>query len=186
MDVKSAFLNGELREEVHVTQPLGFVVAGKERKVLRLIKALYGLRQAPRAWYAKLDASLASLGFLCSTSEHAVYTRGKNSHRLIVGVYVDDLVITGEDITELMQFKEEMKKTFGGVRPPSPPRHDTTAPEEPFCARGSIRLSLFLYFFTMNFLTRTCLSGSSLISLFLLGFRVVSSLFGIPFVKPFL
>ena len=52
-------------------------------------------------------------------------------------------------------------------------------------ARGSIRLSLFL-FFIMNFLTRTCLSGSSLISLFLLGFRVGSSLFGIPFVKPFL
>ena len=75
---------------------------------------------------------------------------------------------------------------FGGVRPPSPPRHDTTAPEEPFCARGSIRLSLFLYFFIMNFLTRTCLSGSSLISLFLLGFRVGSSLFGIPFVEPFL
>ena len=77
-------------------------------------------------------------------------------------------------------------KVPGGVRPPSPPRHDTTALEEPFCARGSIRLSLFLYFFIMNFLTRTCLSGSSLISLFLLGFWVGSSLFGIPFVKPFL
>ena len=76
------------------------------------MKVLYGLRQAPRAWYAKLDASLGSLGFLRSTSEHAVYTRGKNSQRLIVGVYVDDLVITGEDIIELMQFKEEMKKTF--------------------------------------------------------------------------
>ena len=52
-------------------------------------------------------------------------------------------------------------KTIGGVRPPSPPRHDTTAPEEPFCARGSIRLSLFLYY---ELLTRTCLSGSSFIS----------------------
>ena len=71
----------------------------------------------------------------------------------------------------------------GGVRPFSPLRHDTTAPEEPFCARGSIRLSLFLYY---ELLTRTCLSGSSLISLSLLGFRVDSSLFGIPFVKPFL
>ena len=88
------------------------MVAGKERKVLCLIKALYGLRQAPRAWYAKLDASLASLGFQRSTSEHVVYTHGKNSHRLIVGVYVDDLVITCEDIVELRQFKEEMKKTF--------------------------------------------------------------------------
>ena len=75
-------------------------------------------------------------------------------------------------------------KEGGGVRPPSPPRHDTTAPEEPFCARGSIRLSLLLYFFIMDLLTRTCLSGSSFISSLPLGFRVGSSLFGIPFVKP--
>ena len=110
MDVKSAFLNGELRENVYVAQPSGFVVTGKEQKVLHLIKALYGLCQAPRAWYAKLDASLASLGFQRSISEHVVYTRGKGTHRLIVGVYVDDLVITGGDINELKQFKEEMKR----------------------------------------------------------------------------
>ena len=74
----------------------------------------------------------------------------------------------------------------GGVRPRSPPRHDTTAPDEPFCARGSIRLSLLLYFFIMDLLTRTCLSGSSFISSLPLGSRVGSSLFGIPFVKPIL
>ena len=112
MDVKSAFLNGELRENVYVAQPPGFVVAGKEQKVLCFIKALYGLRQALRAWYAKLDASLASLGFQRNTSEHAVYTRGKATHRLIVGVYVDDLVITGGDVDEIKQFKEEMKRKF--------------------------------------------------------------------------
>ncbi|WVZ71837.1 hypothetical protein U9M48_020372 [Paspalum notatum var. saurae] len=112
MDVKSAFLNGELREQVYVAQLPGFVVAGEEQKVMRLIKALYGLRQAPRAWYAKLDASLASLGLQHSSSEHAVYTRGEGAHRLIVGVYVDDLIITGGDTTELQQFKEEMKRTF--------------------------------------------------------------------------
>ena len=112
MDVKSAFLNGELRENVYVAQLPGFLVAGKEHKVLRLIKALYGLRQAPRAWYAKLDASLASLGFQRNTSEHAVYTRRRGTHRLIVGVYFDDLVITGGDDDELKQFKEEMKRKF--------------------------------------------------------------------------
>ena len=100
-EVKSAFLNGELQEKVYVTQPPRFVVASKELKVLHLIKALYGLRQAPRARYAKLDASLASLGFQRSTSEHAVYTRGKGTHQLIVGVYVDDLAITGGDIIKL-------------------------------------------------------------------------------------
>ncbi|KAG8097902.1 hypothetical protein GUJ93_ZPchr0013g34364 [Zizania palustris] len=115
MDVKSAFLNGELQEEVYVTQPPGFTVAGDEDKVLRLSKALYGLRQAPRAWYAKLDAALLGLGFHRSESEHAVYMRGgglHNQHKLIVGVYVDDLIITGVDITELKQFKKEMQNTF--------------------------------------------------------------------------
>jgi hypothetical protein len=63
MDVKSAFLNGDLLEEVFVLQPLGFIIKGEEHKVLRLIKALYDLRQAPHAWYVKLDASLAELGF---------------------------------------------------------------------------------------------------------------------------
>ncbi|KAF0907393.1 hypothetical protein E2562_015885 [Oryza meyeriana var. granulata] len=63
MDVKSAFLNGELAEEVYVQQPPGFAVDGQEHKVYRLRKALYGLLQAPRAWNAKLDDSLMSLGF---------------------------------------------------------------------------------------------------------------------------
>jgi hypothetical protein len=115
MDVKSAFLNGELQEEVYVMQPPGFIIAGQENKVLRLSKALYGLRQAPRAWYAKLDAVLIALGFHRSESEHAVYLRGggqRHRRRLIVGVYVDDLVITGSDEDELKQFKEEMKSTF--------------------------------------------------------------------------
>ena len=69
MDVKSAFLNGVLQEEVYVEQPLGFVLKGHERKVLHHVKALYGLRQAPRAWYSKLDESLipsASRGVLLS------------------------------------------------------------------------------------------------------------------------
>jgi hypothetical protein len=63
MDVKSTFLNGVLQEQVYVEQPPGFVLRGHENKVLHLVKALYGLRQAPRAWYAKLDSSLIELGF---------------------------------------------------------------------------------------------------------------------------
>src|SRR5438132_3655898 len=63
MDVKSAFLNGELSEEVYVAQPPGFIEEGAEDKVLRLDKALYGLRQAPRAWNIKLDQSLGELDF---------------------------------------------------------------------------------------------------------------------------
>ena len=63
LDVKSAFLNGELEEEVYVSQPEGYTVKNKEHLVLRLSKALYGLRQAPRAWNIRLDKSLKNLGF---------------------------------------------------------------------------------------------------------------------------
>jgi hypothetical protein len=99
MDVKSAFLNGELKEEVYVTQTPGFVVKGAEKKVLRLRKAMYNLKQAPRAWNAKLDATMLVLGFQRSSSEHGVYTRSSGKSRLIVGVYVNDLIITGHGTT---------------------------------------------------------------------------------------
>jgi hypothetical protein len=110
MDVKSAFLNGDLVEEVYVAQPAGFVVKGAEHRVLRLKKALYGLRQAPRAWNAKLDNSLMSLGFQKSIAEHGIYVRGAGEEKLIVGVYVDDLIITGHH--GINKFKGEMKKLF--------------------------------------------------------------------------
>ena len=112
MDVKPAFLNGELQEEFFVSQPPGFERVEQEHLVLRLDKALYGLKQAPRAWNAKLDACLTGLGFLQCESEHGMYARGSTSSRLLVGVYVDDLVITGSDTGELDKFKGEMKTQF--------------------------------------------------------------------------
>ena len=72
MDVKSAFLNGDLAEEVYVQQPPGFVVEGGKGKVLKLKKALYGLHQAPRAWNSKLDSELMKLGFERNPLEHVV------------------------------------------------------------------------------------------------------------------
>jgi hypothetical protein len=112
LDVKSAFLNGDLIEEVYVEQPPGFVVQGKEGKVYKLHKALYGLRQAPMAWNAKLDSSLLSLGFRNSTEEHAVYVRGTGDDLLIIGVYVDDLVVVGANQAEVVKFKGEMARLF--------------------------------------------------------------------------
>jgi hypothetical protein len=112
MDVKTAFLNGELIEEVYVQQQEGFVTTGEERKVLRLRHALYGLRQAPRAWYEKLDGTLCKLGFTQSEHEHAIYCRGGGGRQLIVGVYVDDLLITGTTPEEIGRFKREMQLQF--------------------------------------------------------------------------
>ena len=112
LDVKSAFLNGELEEEVYVSQPKGYVKAGQETKVYRLLKALYGLRQAPRAWYAQLNKCLLRLGFVKCPYEHAVYTRREGSETLILGVYVDDLLITGTNIANIVSFKKQMAREF--------------------------------------------------------------------------
>jgi hypothetical protein len=112
MDVKSAFLNGELKEVVYVQQPHGFIDDNNPGKVLRLHKALYGLQQSPQAWNAKLDSTLLSLGFKRCISEHGIYTRDNTERRLIVGVYVDDLIITGSNVQVLSSFKKEMCKSF--------------------------------------------------------------------------
>jgi hypothetical protein len=77
MDVKSAFLNGDLKKEVYMHQPPGYVVAGEEGKVYHLLKALYGLCKVPRTWNAKLDATLKKMGFKQSTHEAAVYWAGQ-------------------------------------------------------------------------------------------------------------
>jgi hypothetical protein len=92
-----------------VYQPLGFVIPGK---VLRLRNAFYGLRQAPRAWNSKLDSTFKGMGFGQSPHEAAIYRWGNGVNALLVGVYVDDLVITGTKDTEVAAFKEEIKATF--------------------------------------------------------------------------
>jgi hypothetical protein len=112
MDVKTAFLNGDLQEEVYVQQAPGFAQPGQEHKVYKLHKALYGLHQAPRAWNQKLDKQLGVLGFIKCPSEHAIYCRGGGIERLVVGVYVDDLVITGPSSSSIQKFKAEMTKVF--------------------------------------------------------------------------
>ena len=112
LDVKSAFLNGELAKTVFVRQPPGFAVKGEEHRMLRLCKTLYGLRQAPRAWNAKLDATLGELGFQWCETEHALYTRRRGKEELVVGVYVDDLIITGACTEDINSFKREMAACF--------------------------------------------------------------------------
>jgi hypothetical protein len=105
MDVMSVFLNSNLKEEVYVHQPLGFAIPGKEGKVLHLCKALYGVRHALRAWNAMLDSTLKGMGFGQSPHEAAIYRRGNGGNALLVGVYVDDLVITGTKDVEVAVFK---------------------------------------------------------------------------------
>eukprot|EP00253_Pinus_taeda_P027457 PITA_27457 len=95
MDVKTAFLNGFIQEEVYNEQPQGFEVHGKESHVCRLKKALYGLKQAPRAWYSRIDTYLQGMGFTKSEADPNLYFIVIGEEPLILVLYVDDLVITG-------------------------------------------------------------------------------------------
>nr|GEV81007.1 ribonuclease H-like domain, reverse transcriptase, RNA-dependent DNA polymerase [Tanacetum cinerariifolium] len=112
LDVKSAFVHGDLKEEVYVTQPEGFIKRQNNGEVYRLIKALYGLRQAPRAWNIKLDNTLKSLDFKKCALKQAFYTKTSKDSTQLIGVYVDDLIITGTPKKEIDKFKAQMEEKF--------------------------------------------------------------------------
>ena len=112
LDVKTAFLHGELKEDVYVCQPEGFERKGSRDKVYKLNKALYGLRQAPRAWNNKLNHILGELQFIKCSKEPTVYRREVQEHLLIIAVYVDDLFVTGTSLEVINNFKTEMSSRF--------------------------------------------------------------------------
>lgn len=113
LDVKSAFLNGPLDEEVYVTQPPGFKIKGKEDMVYRLHKALYGLKQAPRARNKSIDSFLVQQEFVKCKSEYGVYVKkGSEGNQLLICLYVDDLILTGSDMNEIEAFKSQMMSEF--------------------------------------------------------------------------
>ena len=94
LDVKFAFLNGRLDEEIYVEQPQGFFVQGGEEKVYRLKKALYGLKQDPRAWYNEIDTYFLKNNSQRSKSEATLYVKKEHGSIIIVCLYVDDLFFT--------------------------------------------------------------------------------------------
>ena len=93
--VKTAFLNGTINEEVYTERPLGFEVKDRKAYVCRLKKALYGLEQAPRAWYARMDAYIQGLGFIKSFVDPNLYIKVVKGEPVIILLYVDDLLLTG-------------------------------------------------------------------------------------------
>jgi len=114
MDVKTAFLNGTIDEEVHIKQPEGFKVNNRDFHVCRLKKTLYGLKQAPRAWYARMDAYLLRIGFVKSYVDPNRYIKVVNDEPVIILLYMDDLFITGverriEECKKMLAAKFEMK-----------------------------------------------------------------------------
>ncbi|XP_069361062.1 uncharacterized protein [Maniola hyperantus] len=110
MDVKTAFLNGHLEEEVYMNQPKGFEEQGDY--ICRLNRALYGLKQAPRAWNKRLNETLEKLGFHRSKNESCVYYRGDKQKIIILAVYVDDILIFWNEEQEMKKVKEELTLNF--------------------------------------------------------------------------
>lgn len=97
LDVNNAFLQGELQEEVYMTQPPGFVDADRPQHVCRLKKPIYGLKQAPRAWYMALKNHLLHIGFTNSLADTSLFIQNTGSHQTYILVYVDDIIVTGSD-----------------------------------------------------------------------------------------
>ncbi|KAL5859349.1 hypothetical protein ACOSQ4_000645 [Xanthoceras sorbifolium] len=112
LDVKTAFLHGDLEEEIYMRQPEGFKEAGKENLVCRLKKSLYGLKQAPRQWYNKFDSFMSNSGFTRCQADHCCYIKRFDNSFIILLLYVDDMLVAGSDMQEIMNLKRELSKQF--------------------------------------------------------------------------
>ena len=112
MDVKNAFLQGELEDEVYMHPPPGLESMVKPGNVLRLKKAIYGLKQSPRAWYHKLSTTLNGRGFRKSELDHTLFTLVTQSGIICLLVYVDDIIITGSDKVGIQETKDYLKSVF--------------------------------------------------------------------------
>lgn len=113
LDVKTAFLHGDLEEEIYMEQPEGFEAKGKQNFVCKLNKSLYGLKQAPRQWYKKFDSFMTNHGYSHTTADHCVFVKKfPDGNFIILLLYVDDMLIVGQDSSKINRLKLELSKSF--------------------------------------------------------------------------
>lgn len=111
LDVNTAFLHGDLKEEVYMSPPPGLKITDPSL-VCRLDKSIYGLKQASRQWNAKLTEVLLSSGYVQSKSDYSLFTKAVNTGFTAILVYVDDLVLTGTDLAEIESIKKLLDSRF--------------------------------------------------------------------------
>ena len=112
LDIKPAFLYGQLDEEIYMEQPKGFKIHGQEQKVLHLRRAIYGLKQATLAWWKELLASVHKIGFECSQSNAGIFIhKAKNGDIIIAMIYINNSGFMGNNATLV----KEKKKAFMGI-----------------------------------------------------------------------
>ncbi|PNX62837.1 retrovirus-related Pol polyprotein from transposon TNT 1-94, partial [Trifolium pratense] len=111
LDVNNAFLHGELQEEVYMSIPQG-VTTSRPNQVCKLLKSLYGLKQASRKWYEKLTGVLLAQGYVQSSSDHSLFTLSKDSSFTALLVYVDDIILAGDSLDEFTHIKQLLDDLF--------------------------------------------------------------------------
>ncbi|KAH9767601.1 hypothetical protein KPL71_011332 [Citrus sinensis] len=112
MDVKTAFLNGDLDEEIYMEQPEGFVLPGNEKNVCKLVKSLYGLKESPKQWHEKFYSVILSHGFKHNNADKCIYFKFTNDFDVIICLYVDDLLIFGTNMQGVDDTKKYLTSQF--------------------------------------------------------------------------
>lgn len=112
LDVKNAFLHGNLIEDIYMVQPPGFIDRSRPDYVCHLHKSLYGLKQAPRAWYQRLSSFLISLGFHVSRADSSLFILHKDGYSMFLLVYVDDIILTGSHTAPLSTLITTLQQEF--------------------------------------------------------------------------
>lgn len=110
LDINNAFLHGRVNEEVYMKAPEG--LHNPEHLVCKLVKSLYGLKQASRQWFARLNEELHLLGYVQSKNDYSLFIQRKDNHVIIVALYVDDIIFTRSDESGITSFKQHLHHTF--------------------------------------------------------------------------
>ena len=112
MDVKTTFLNGNLEEDIYMRQPKGFIAKGQEHMVCKLQRSIYGLKQASRSWNIKFDQAIKTFSFDKNPDEPCVYKRIQGTIVIFLVLYVDDILLIGNDVEVLSDVKDWLKNQF--------------------------------------------------------------------------
>jgi len=115
MDVTTAFLHGVLKEVIYVSQPEGFIQPGNKHKVCQLLKSLYGLKQSACVWYEVLDSFLVAQGFFCCKFDTNVYIKCYKTLFILLGLYIDDLILISNDLKFLFAIKVMLSQHFSMI-----------------------------------------------------------------------
>jgi hypothetical protein len=120
-DVKNAFLHGDLEEEVYMDVPPGYTANSESKVVCKLQRALYGLKQSPRAWFGRFSLAMKKYGYIQSNSDHTLFLKHQLGKVTALIIYVDDMIITGDDSEEISRLQQQLgtefeMKNLGGLK----------------------------------------------------------------------